>query len=89
MNSFNAMARAIDYEIERQEKLYKEGRGDEIVQGNENVGRPKSANGDYAQKRGLGGLPILPEPDLNPTRVLTKRASQTFERKCQSCWRNS
>ena len=31
MNSFSAMARAIDYEIERQEKLYKEGRGDEIV----------------------------------------------------------
>ena len=32
MNSFNAMARAIDYEIARQEELIRSGRGDEIVQ---------------------------------------------------------
>ena len=32
MNSFNAMSRAIDYEIERQTGLIRAGKGDEVVQ---------------------------------------------------------
>ena len=32
MNSFNAMSRAIDFEIDRQTALIRAGKGDEIVQ---------------------------------------------------------
>jgi aspartyl-tRNA(Asn)/glutamyl-tRNA(Gln) amidotransferase subunit B len=66
MNSFNAMARAIDYEIERQEKLYKEGRGDEIVQETRTWDDQNQRTVTMRKKEGLADYRYFPEPDLNP-----------------------
>ena len=32
MNSFNAMSRAVDFEIERQTTLYRAGKDDDVIQ---------------------------------------------------------
>jgi aspartyl-tRNA(Asn)/glutamyl-tRNA(Gln) amidotransferase subunit B len=69
MNSFNAMARAIDYEIERQEKLYKEGRGDEIVQETRTWDDQNQRTVTMRKKRRLGGLPILPGTGFKSSRL--------------------
>jgi len=72
MNSFNAMARAIDFEIERQEKLYKAGRGEEIVQETRTWDDQNQCTVSMRKKEGLADYRYFPEPDLNPL-VCTKK----------------
>ena len=83
MNSFNAMARAIDYEIERQEKLYKEGRGDEIVQETRTWDDQNQRTVTMRKKEGLADYHTS-RTGFKSHSCVRKRTSQTFERKCQS-----
>jgi len=64
MNSFNAMARAIDYEIARQEELIRSGRGDEIVQETRTWDEGAQKTVTMRKKEGLADYRYFPEPDL-------------------------
>eukprot|EP00208_Stichococcus_sp_RCC1054_P008073 CAMPEP_0206151886 /NCGR_PEP_ID=MMETSP1473-20131121/39047_1 /ASSEMBLY_ACC=CAM_ASM_001109 /TAXON_ID=1461547 /ORGANISM="Stichococcus sp, Strain RCC1054" /LENGTH=579 /DNA_ID=CAMNT_0053549437 /DNA_START=226 /DNA_END=1969 /DNA_ORIENTATION=- len=64
MNSFSGIAKAIDYEIERQVTLIRAGRGDEVV--SETRGWDENAQVTRGQrsKEGLADYRFFPEPDL-------------------------
>lgn len=64
MNSFNAMARAIDYEIARQEELIRAGRGHEIVQETRTWDEGAQKTVAMRKKEGLADYRYFPEPDI-------------------------
>ena len=69
MNSFSAMARAVDWEVERQASLLDSGRGEEIVQETRLF---DEATGETAPMRSKGGAAdyrYVAEPDLPPGRL--------------------
>ena len=69
MNSFNAMARAIDYEIARQEELIRSGRGDEIVQETRTWDEAAQKTVAMRKKEGLADYRYFPEPDIPKLRL--------------------
>ncbi|EIE20933.1 B subunit of glutamyl-tRNA amidotransferase [Coccomyxa subellipsoidea C-169] len=70
MNSFSAMQRAIDFEIERQQvSLHKSGRRDEIVQETRLFDESKLQTFSMRVKEGLADYRYFPEPDLPPLHV--------------------
>eukprot|EP00854_Cymbomonas_tetramitiformis_P001782 gene1782-2448_t len=66
MNSFSAIARAIDYEVQRQTGLINAGQGDEIMLETRlwNEGSLKTES--MRKKEGLADYRYFPEPDLGP-----------------------
>ena len=64
MNSFNAMARAIDYEIARQEELIRSGKADEIVQETRTWDEGAQKTVSMRKKEGLADYRYFAEPDL-------------------------
>lgn len=64
MNSFNAMSRAIDFEIERQTALIRAGRGDEVVQETRTWDEAKQSTVSMRKKGGEADYRYFPEPDL-------------------------
>ena len=66
MNSFNAMSRAVDFEIERQTALIDEGKGDEIVQETRTWDEARQCTVSMRKKEGLADYRYFPEPDLPP-----------------------
>ena len=64
MNSFNAMARAIDYEIARQEALIRAGKADEIVQETRTWDEAAQKTVSMRKKEGLADYRYFAEPDL-------------------------
>ena len=66
MNSFNAMSRAVDFEIERQTTLIRDGRGDEIVQETRTWDEGRQRTVSMRKKEGLADYRYFPEPDLPP-----------------------
>lgn len=71
MNSFSAVGRAIDYEIQRQVSLYREGRKDEIVQETRLWEEGSQKTFTMRKKEGLSDYRYFPEPDL-PAVVLSE-----------------
>ncbi|CAG9461481.1 unnamed protein product [Pedinophyceae sp. YPF-701] len=69
MNSFSAMAKAIDFEIERQVGLHEEGRAADIVQETRLWDEGKSMTYSMRKKEGLADYRYFPEPDLPPLDV--------------------
>ena len=66
MNSFNAMSRAVDFEIQRQTALIDEGKGDEIVQETRTWDEARQCTVSMRKKEGLADYRYFPEPDLPP-----------------------
>ena len=66
MNSFNAMSRAVDFEIARQTSLIDEGKGDEIVQETRTWDEARQCTVSMRKKEGLADYRYFPEPDLPP-----------------------
>ena len=66
MNSFNAMSRAIDFEIDRQTALIRSGKGDEIVQETRTWDEGRQCTVSMRKKEGLADYRYFPEPDLPP-----------------------
>ena len=66
MNSFNAMSRAIDFEIDRQTALIRSGKGDEIVQETRTWDEGRQVTVSMRKKEGLADYRYFPEPDLPP-----------------------
>ena len=66
MNSFNAMSRAVDFEIQRQTGLIDEGKGDEIVQETRTWDEARQCTVSMRKKEGLADYRYFPEPDLPP-----------------------
>jgi len=64
MNSFNAMARAIDYEIARQEELIRAGKVHEIVQETRTWDEGAQKTVAMRKKEGLADYRYFPEPDI-------------------------
>ena len=67
MNSFNAMCRAVDFEIQRQTALIDEGKGDEIVQETRTWDEARQCTVSMRKKEGLADYRYFPEPDLPPS----------------------
>ncbi|XP_078182550.1 GLU-ADT subunit B [Carex rostrata] len=70
MNSFSAMNKAIDYEINRQILLHKQGQADQIVQETRLWDDATQKTFTMRKKEGLADYRYFPEPDL-PDVVLT------------------
>jgi aspartyl-tRNA(Asn)/glutamyl-tRNA(Gln) amidotransferase subunit B len=66
MNSFSAMQKAIDFEIERQGALLREGRDVDIIQETRLWDENKSCTYTMRKKEGLADYRYFPEPDLPP-----------------------
>ena len=66
MNSFNAMSRAIDFEIERQTGLIRAGKGDEVVQETRTWDEARQETVSMRKKGGEADYRYFPEPDLPP-----------------------
>jgi len=66
MNSFNAMSRAIDFEIERQVGLIRAGKGDEISLETRTWDDARQCTVSMRKKEGLADYRFFPEPDLPP-----------------------
>ena len=66
MNSFNAMSRAVDHEIERQTALILDGREAEIVQETRTWDEGRQVTVSMRKKEGLADYRYFPEPDLPP-----------------------
>lgn len=71
MNSFSGMARAIDFEIDRQVTLLKSGRGDEIVGETRGWDEDQGITRSQRSKEGLADYRFFPEPDL-PHLIITE-----------------
>lgn len=71
MNSFNAMNRAIDFEIARQVNLHNRGQGNQIVQETRLWDDGSQRTITMRKKEGLSDYRYFPEPDL-PEVVITE-----------------
>ena len=78
MNSFNAMSRAIDYEIERQTTLIRAGKGDEVVQETRTWDEGRQNTVTMRKKGGEADYRYFPEPDL-PALVI----DEAFMKQCE------
>ncbi|KAL4458149.1 hypothetical protein ABPG75_013014 [Micractinium tetrahymenae] len=66
MNSFNAMQRAIEFEVARQVELLEAGREGEIVQETRLWDEGRQCTYSMRRKEGLADYRYFPEPDLPP-----------------------
>jgi len=71
MNSFNAMNRAVDFEISRQVNLHNQGQGNQIVQETRLWDDGSQKTITMRKKEGLSDYRYFPEPDL-PEVVITE-----------------
>eukprot|EP01023_Acetabularia_acetabulum_P019986 TRINITY_DN2028_c1_g1_i1.p1 TRINITY_DN2028_c1_g1~~TRINITY_DN2028_c1_g1_i1.p1 ORF type:complete len:548 (-),score=89.85 TRINITY_DN2028_c1_g1_i1:96-1718(-) len=71
MNSFSNVQKAVDFEVERQINLLREGRGDEIVQETRQYNESTGETYSMRKKEGLADYRYFPEPDL-PDCVVTE-----------------
>eukprot|EP00959_Pyramimonas_sp_CCMP1952_P299288 6260075-Pyramimonas_sp.AAC.1 len=69
MNSFSAIAKAIEYETERQTALIREGKESEIVQETRLWDEGQLKTFAMRKKEGLADYRYFPEPDLPPVNV--------------------
>ncbi len=79
MNSFNAMSRAVDFEVERQTKLIEAGEEDSIVQETRTWDEGRQCTVSMRKKEGLADYRYFPEPDLPPLQF-----SESFVDECKS-----
>ncbi|KAK9909377.1 hypothetical protein WJX75_001269 [Coccomyxa subellipsoidea] len=80
MNSFSAMQRAIEFEIERQVDLHKSGRRSEILQETRLFDESKSQTFTMRVKEGLADYRYFPEPDLPALHVSDNLIEEEKER---------
>lgn len=66
MNSFSAMQAAIEFEVQRQSRLLREGKGEEVVQETRMWDEGRRATFSMRKKEGLADYRYFPEPDLPP-----------------------
>ena len=66
MNSFNAMSRAVDFEVARQTEMILAGREHEIVQETRTWDEARQCTVSMRKKEGLADYRYFPEPDLPP-----------------------
>mmetsp|Transcript_25761 Transcript_25761/g.64435 ORF Transcript_25761/g.64435 Transcript_25761/m.64435 type:complete len:580 (-) Transcript_25761:136-1875(-) len=78
MNSFNAMSRAVDFEIERQTALIRAGKGHEVVQETRTWDEGRQSTVSMRAKGGEADYRYFPEPDL-PALVF----DETFMDECR------
>ena len=69
MNSFSAIARAVDFEVARQAALMDAGRGADIVCETRTWDEASAATVSMRKKEGLADYRYFPEPDLPPLAV--------------------
>lgn len=69
MNSFSAMQMAIDFEVERQVGLIRQGRGAEVVLETRMWDEGRKATYSMRKKEGLADYRYFPEPDLPQVRL--------------------
>ena len=69
MNSFAAMARAIDFEVTRQVSVLTSGSGDAVVQETRRWEEGAQRTVTMRKKEGLADYRYFPEPDLPPVTV--------------------
>ncbi|CAL8467842.1 g7380 [Coccomyxa elongata] len=84
MNSFSAMQRAIDFEIDRQVELHKSGRRHEIIQETRLFDESKSETFTMRRKEGLADYRYFPEPDLPPIHVSEALIHEVKENKAEA-----
>jgi aspartyl-tRNA(Asn)/glutamyl-tRNA(Gln) amidotransferase subunit B len=77
MNSFNAMSRAVDFEVERQTGLINDGKEGEIVQETRTWDEQRQCTVSMRKKEGEADYRYFPEPDLPPLEF-----SQEFVDEC-------
>ncbi len=63
MNSFNAMSRAVDFEVERQTGLINDGKEGEIVQETRTWDEQRQCTVSLRNKEGEAHYRYFPEPD--------------------------
>src|SRR6185436_8297960 len=68
-NSFRSAERAIKYELERMEKLIKEGKGAEIVQETRGWDEGKQKTFSQRKKEGSADYRYFPDPDLQKLKL--------------------
>jgi aspartyl-tRNA(Asn)/glutamyl-tRNA(Gln) amidotransferase subunit B len=66
MNSFNAMSRAVDFEVARQTEMILAGREHDIVQETRTWDEARQCTVSMRKKEGLADYRYFPEPDLPP-----------------------
>lgn len=76
MNSFSNMQKAIDFEIDRQVGLLRDGRGEEIVQETRLWDEGKQMTYTMRRKEGLADYRYFPEPDLLPLELTPEQIQQ-------------
>lgn len=69
LNSFKSVERAIEYEIERMEKLMEEGKGDEIVQETRGWDEKKQKTFSQRMKETSDDYRYFPDPDLPKLKI--------------------
>ena len=78
MNSFNAMSRAVDFEVARQTEMILAGREHEIVQETRTWDEARQCTVSMRKKEGLADYRYFPEPDLPPLEF-----SEAFVAECR------
>ena len=76
MNSFNAMSRAVDFEVARQTEMILKGREHEIVQETRTWDEARQCTVSMRKKEGLADYRYFPEPDLPPLEFSEEFVSQ-------------
>jgi aspartyl-tRNA(Asn)/glutamyl-tRNA(Gln) amidotransferase subunit B len=79
MNSFNAMSRAVDFEVARQTEMILKGREHEIVQETRTWDEARQCTVSMRKKEGLADYRYFPEPDLPPLEF-----SEAFVSQCRA-----
>ena len=69
MNSFNAMSRAVDFEVQRQTALIVAGNERDIVQETRTWDEARQCTVSVRKKEGLADYRYFPEPDLPPLEI--------------------
>ena len=78
LNSFSAIARAVDWEIHRQVGLITSGKGHEVVQETRTWEEGAQRTSSMRKKEGLADYRYFPEPDLLPVSVTPAALQDTL-----------
>lgn len=81
MNSFSYIAKAIDYEFNRQSRLILDGKGSEIIQETRLWDESRDETYTMRKKEGLADYRYFPEPDLPPIILTLSQIQEVVSRR--------